>query len=206
MHILLTRPLNLLLLSFVPAMIFHYSSVSSGATFIFAILALAPLSERVVYLARQIDFHLVSTPMARGVVGIILGNIFEFVLGITMIHYRLRRLLLLYFLGNIFVHCLVSLGGVFLMASFVHVRDILVFDYQVAHVNGYLFLFLATCIAAPTVLDVADEASSLNLLGFSRFLAFLMLTVFGLFTYFQVTSLKPFVLLSIISMAFPLDS
>ena len=106
-----TGPLNILLLCTPIAMISYYAEWPSTVTFIFSLLALAPLAERLGFVTEQIAMHTNET--IGGLLNATFGNATELIVAITALKRGLYKLVQLSLLGSILSNMLLVLGCAF---------------------------------------------------------------------------------------------
>jgi Ca2+:H+ antiporter len=182
LDILFSNPLNILLLAVFPSIGLYYGNAPASVTFIFATISLAPLSERVGFVAEELGYYF--NARTAGAVWMILGNMTEFIVGGAAIHFKLYRFLFLYLVGSILSNSMFILGSSFFLAGlkYKHVE----FRNHLSHINAALYFFFPLCVVAPTTLQNEDEATSIEIINLSRAFAVMILIVYASFAFYQV--------------------
>jgi Ca2+:H+ antiporter len=106
-----TGSLNILLLLLPIAIISYGAGWPDAATFIFSLLALAPLAERLGYVTEQLALH--TNESIGGLLNATFGNATELIVAITALNKGLYRLVQLSLLGSILSNMLLVLGSAF---------------------------------------------------------------------------------------------
>lgn len=184
LDILFSSPLNFLLLSVIPTRVCYYVGAPDVATFFFALVALAPLSERVAYLSEQVGLYFNES--SGGAMRIFLGSSPSLIIAAIALSEKYLRLVQLYILGSILSYSMFALGMSFFISGFRF--HSLKFNPFLSNTNAMMYLFLALAVVSPTVMIEEEESSQLSMIGFSRANSFVMLMVYGLFIAYQVTS------------------
>lgn len=181
----LTGPLNLLLFCTPIAMISYYAEWNSVITFIFSLLALAPLAERLGFVTEQLAMHTNET--IGGLLNATFGNATELIVAITALKRGLFKLVQLSLLGSILSNMLLVLGCAFFFGGLYNKTQH--FGTISSQMNSSLLMLSTMGILFPTILSNTDEESSLGELGYSRATALILFFLYFAFLYFQVCSL-----------------
>lgn len=174
--------LNLFLLAIPIASITYFMDLSDIATFIFSVIALAPLSERLSLLTEQIAIH--TNDAIGGLLNVTLGNATELIVCFVALKKGLFRLIQLSLLGSVLSNLLLVLGTSFLAGGYYH--KILTFDNISSQVNSTLLMLGAMAMIFPTVLTESKEENSWGEVGYSRGASLCLFVSYFGFIYFQV--------------------
>lgn len=180
--IILNSPMNVLLLAVFPCLVCYYGGFAEYLTFIFAVLALAPLAERLSFTTEQLCLHTNDT--IAGLLNVTFGNATELIVGIMALKYGLKRLIQLSLLGSVLSNSLLVLGSSFLVSGiqFKAIR----FNAHLNHVTAVQMVLAMVSVVIASVSYSSSESSKLQELGYSRGLALGMLLVYSGFVTFQV--------------------
>lgn len=181
-----TGPLNILLFCTPVAMISYYAEWPSTVTFIFSLLALAPLAERLGFVTEQLAMHTNDT--VGGLLNATFGNATELIVAVTALKRGLFKLVQLSLLGSILSNMLLVLGCSFLFGGYYNKTQH--FGTISSQMNSTLLMLATMGVLFPTILSNTDEESSLGELGYSRATSLLLFLLYFAFLYFQVTSNK----------------
>lgn len=172
-----------LLLVFIPLSILSsILKISDTATFILALLGLAPLAEKLGFITEQLAIHTNQT--IGGLLNATIGNAIEFILAIFALKRKMYRLVQLSMLGSILTNILLTLGICFLFGGIRYKKQN--FSKISSHLNATLLILSLMAILFPTVLTLSKEESILGELGFSRVTSIILFIVYFAFLYFQV--------------------
>lgn len=181
-----TGPLNILLLCVPIAMISYWARWPDGITFVFALLGLAPLAERLGFVTEQLAFHTNET--IGGLLNATFGNATELIVAITALQRGLFRLVQLSLLGSILSNMLLVLGTAFLFGGFYHKTQS--FGTISSQMNATLLMLATMGVLFPTVLTNSGTESTLGEIGYSRATSVILFLVYFAFLYFQLISHK----------------
>jgi calcium/proton exchanger cax len=173
---------NWLLLSIAPAALCYHASLSEGATALFSLLALIPLSERLSFSAGLLSLYFSSKwalPLQ-----ICLNNLTELFICAVALYFGLKRFVVLYLIGSSWFCTLFIIGTTLLYAGWYF--DTIRFHTNLSHTYSMLLVFLAACIATPEVIYDGGESSFLQIEGFTRAIAIILLLVYISYIVFQV--------------------
>jgi Ca2+:H+ antiporter len=180
-----TGPLNILLFCMPIAIISFYAKWPSTVTFIFSLLALAPLAERLGFVTEQLAMHTNET--IGGLLNASFGNATELIVAITALKRGLYKLVQLSLLGSILSNMLLVLGCAFFFGGLVEKTQH--FGTISSQMNSTLLILSTMGILFPTILSNTSEESRLGELGFSRATALILFLLYFAFLYFQVLRL-----------------
>jgi Ca2+:H+ antiporter len=178
----LTGPLNILLICVPIAIISYAASWPSSVTFIFSLLALAPLAERLGYVTESLALHTNDT--IGGLLNATFGNATELIVAITAMKRGLFRLVQLSLLGSILSNMLLVLGCSFLAGGYYHKTQ--TFGTISSQMNSTLLMIATMGITFPAILSGTSEESNLGELGYSRGTSLVLFLLYFAFLYFQV--------------------
>ncbi len=179
---LLTGQLNLLLVCVPVALISYYAGWSDGVTFVFSLLALAPLAERLGFVTEQLAIHTNET--IGGLLNASFGNATELIVAITALSKGLFRLVQLSLLGSILSNMLLVMGLSFFFGGWRYKTQ--TYGKISSQINSTLLMLSTMGILLPTVLNGSGEASTASDNGFSRATSIILFLIYFLFLYFQV--------------------
>ena len=181
-----TGPLNILLLCTPIAMISYYAEWPSTVTFIFSLLALAPLAERLGFVTEQIAMHTNET--IGGLLNATFGNATELIVAITALKRGLYKLVQLSLLGSILSNMLLVLGCAFFFGGMY--EKVQHYGTISSQMNSTLLMLATMGILFPTILSNTNEETNLSELGYSRATALILFLLYFAFLYFQLFSHK----------------
>ncbi len=181
-EVLLNGPLNILLICIPFALISHILAWSDVVTFILALLALAPIAERLGFVTEQLAIHTNET--IGGLLNATFGNATELIVAIAALSKGLIRLVQLSLLGSILSNMLLVLGCAFFFGGLRHKDQ--KFNVISSQVNATLLILSTAGVMLPTVLTMSGEESVLGELGFSRWASIFLFISYFAFLYFQV--------------------
>lgn len=177
-------PLNILLVCIPIGMISFYAQWPDAVTFIFSLLAIAPLAERLGFVTEQLALHTNET--VGGLLNATFGNATELIVAITALSKKLYRLVQLSLLGSILSNMLLVLGCAFLFGGWKYKTQR--YSKISAQINSTLLVLSTMGLLFPTVLTMSGQESNLGELGLSRFVSFVLLFMYLAFLYFQLVS------------------
>lgn len=180
--IVLGGPLNILLPCIPVALVSYFADWPAGVTFVFSLLGLAPLAERLGYVTEQLAIHTNET--IGGLLNATFGNATELIVAITALSKGLFRLVQLSLLGSILSNMLLVLGMAFWFGG---IRfKIQTFGKISSQINATLLMLSTMGILLPTVLHQSGEDSQESDNGFSRATSIVLFLIYFVFLYFQV--------------------
>lgn len=180
--IALTGSLNALLLCLPIAIISYGAKWPDAVTFVFSLLALAPLAERLGYVTENLAFHTNET--IGGLLNATFGNATELIVAVTALIKGLYRLVQLSLLGSILSNMLLVLGTAFMLGGSRYKTQN--YGRISAQVNATLLMLAVMGVLFPTILSNSNYESNLGLLGLSRATALILFGIYFAFLYFQV--------------------
>lgn len=181
----LTGPLNILLLATPIAIISYAAELSDPVTFIFSLLALAPLAERLGYVTEQLAMHTNET--IGGLLNATFGNATELIVAITALSRGLYRLVQLSLLGSILSNLLLVLGTAFFCGGLYNKTQ--TYGTISSQVNSTLLMLSTMGILFPTVLSSSGQETTLGQLGLSRATSLILFLLYLAYLYFQVSQI-----------------
>jgi Ca2+:H+ antiporter len=183
---LLSTKLNILLPSILLAMISNAVGWDDGWTFIFSLIGLCPLAERLGYATEQMALY--TNPTIGGLLNASFGNITEMVVAMYALKEGLLRVVQLSLLGSILSNMLLVLGCAFFFGGLRFKIQRFAKEGVIASAGllmlGVLALMLPNVLhATHTELDGTVDDVSL-----SRFCSVVLLGMYGAYLYFQLVS------------------
>lgn len=182
----MTGPMNILLLATPVALLSYWLDWNAGVTFIFALLAIAPFAERLGFVTEQLALHTNDT--IGGLLNATFGNATELIVSIAALFKGLYRLVQLSLLGSILSNLLLVLGCAFFFGGLKFKEQY--FGTISSQINSTLLLCAAMGVLFPTVLTYANEEGLKEELGFSRATAMVLFVLYFMFLYFQLYTHK----------------
>nr|AAO06901.1 calcium-proton antiporter [Oryza sativa Japonica Group] len=185
--VIFTSKLNLLL-PFGPAsIILHYTTSRHGLVFLFSMLGITPLAERLGYATEQLAIY--TGPTVGGLLNATFGNATEMIIAIYALKNGMIRVVQQSLLGSILSNMLSVMGCAFFAGGIVHRNKDQVFSKATAVVNSGLLLMAVMGLMFPAVLhfthsEVRRGASEVSL---SRFSSCIMLVAYASYLYFQLS-------------------
>ncbi|KAF0890700.1 hypothetical protein E2562_004204 [Oryza meyeriana var. granulata] len=185
--VIFTSKLNLLL-PFGPASIaLHYATSRHGLVFLFSMLGITPLAERLGYATEQLAIY--TGPTVGGLLNATFGNATEMIIAIYALKNGMIRVVQQSLLGSILSNMLLVMGCAFFAGGIVHRNKDQVFSKATAVVNSGLLLMAVMGLMFPAVLhfthsEVRQGASEVSL---SRFSSCVMLVAYASYLYFQLS-------------------
>lgn len=177
-----TGALNWLLLATPVAIISYAAKWPDEVTFVFSLIALAPLAERLGYITEQLAFHTNET--IGGLLNATFGNATELIVSITALNRGLYRLVQLSLLGSVLSNMLLVLGTSFLLGGLRNKTQY--FGTVSSQINSSLLVIATMGILFPTILTSSNYESNLGLLGLSRGASVVLFLMYLAFLAFQV--------------------
>eukprot|EP00249_Psilotum_nudum_P020056 c27541_g1_i1 orf=352-1803(-) len=167
-----------------PAEILNWGQVS---IFIFSLLGIAPLAERLGFVTEQLALYTGST--VGGLLNATFGNATEMIISIFALQNGMIRVVQLSLLGSILSNMLLVLGCAFFCGGLVHCQNDQKFNQEAAVVNSGLLLMAVLGLLFPAVLHATHtERTGSSELFLSRFSSGIMLVAYGSYLYFQLKS------------------
>lgn len=181
-----TGPLNLLLVCLPLAIISYCGSFPDAATFLFSLLALAPLAERLGFVTEQLALH--TNDSIGGLLNATFGNATELIVAISALNKGLYRLVQLSLLGSILSNLLLVLGTAFFLGGMRFKTQR--FAFVPATTSSTLLVLSTMAVLFPTALTYSGQESPASQLGLSRATSLLLFLLYGAFLYFQIHTHK----------------
>lgn len=181
-EIFFTSWLNVLLACVPIAIICYIGGWSSVATFVFSLLALAPLAERLGFVTEQLALHTNET--IGGLLNATFGNATELIVSIAALAKGLYKLVQLSLLGSILSNMLLVLGTAFFCGGLQFETQF--YNKVSSQVNSTLLMLSVMGILFPTALYQSGKCSKLGELGLSRGTSLILFVLYFGFIYFQV--------------------
>eukprot|EP00210_Caulerpa_lentillifera_P000671 g648.t1 len=186
--------LNFLLLSVPIAILFDALDITS-ATFVFSLIGLIPLAERLGFVTEELATY--TNDSLGGLLNATFGNATELIIcGVSLYNAgsdhdkRYLRIVQLSLLGSVLGNLLLVMGTAFLVGGIFHPRQ--AFNQEGMGVNsGMLFMAVASIIF-PSVLEFTgtEEHKNDSELNLSRFESILLLILYASFLIFQLVTHK----------------
>ena len=163
-------------------MMSYYSNWSSGVTFAFSLLAIAPLAERLGFCTEQLALHTNSS--IGGLLNATFGNATEVIVGITALSKGLYRVVQLSLLGSVLSNLLLVLGCAFFFGGLKFQTQS--FGKITSQISAAILMLATMCLVFPAVLAQTNIATKVAEINFSRGVSVILLLTYGVFIYFQV--------------------
>ena len=181
---ILTGPLNVLLVCTIVAFVSQGMKLNEGVTFIFALLAIAPFAERLGFVTEQLALH--TNESIGGLLNATFGNATELIVAVSALANGLYRLVQLSLLGSILSNILLVLGTAFWVGGSYH--KTLTFRTVSAQVNCTLLCLGAMAVLFPTVLTWSASEDFTGEVVVSRISALILFSLYLAFLYFQIVT------------------
>lgn len=175
------------------AIVSHYCKFGQAWTFVFSLLALIPLAERVSFLTEQIADY--TGPTVGGLLNATCGNATELIIAIFALFERKIDVVKFSLLGSILSNLLLVLGTSLFFGGVANLKKEQKYNRKQADVN-YLLLFLGLlCHTFPLMLHYTSSSNSLTsnpVLLMSRVISVVMLIAYVSFLFFQLKTHREF--------------
>lgn len=175
------------LLPFGPvAILLHYLTGKHGWVFLFSLVGITPLAERMGYATEQLAFY--TGPTVGGLLNATFGNATEMIISIYALKNGMIRVVQQSLLGSILSNMLLVLGCAFFTGGIVHCKKVQVFNKATALVNSGLLLMAVMGILFPAVLHYTHTEVHFGKseLALSRFSSCVMLVAYASYLFFQL--------------------
>jgi Ca2+:H+ antiporter len=182
--VLLGGSFNILLLCVPIAITSYFSKWPDAVTFIFSILSMAPLAERLGFITEQMAMHTNDTIGA--LLNVSFGNAPELIVACSALGRDLIRVIQLTLIGSVLSNILLVLGSSLILGGWN--RKYQYFNSINSEVSPPVLMFAVMCFVLPTVLRETHRTTYLGKVNFSRVVSFAMLIAYFAFLYFQVFS------------------
>lgn len=192
-YIVLIKAKINMLLPFGPlAILLHYLTGNHGWVFLFSLLGIAPLAERLGYLTEQLAFF--TGPTVGGLLNATFGNATEMIISIYALKHGMIRVVQQSLLGSILSNMLLVLGCAFFTGGIIHNEKVQRFNKAAAVVNSGLLLMAVMGILLPAVLHFTHTEVHFGKseLALSRFSSCVMLVAYASYIFFQLRSQHKF--------------
>lgn len=155
----------------------------NSLTFIFSLIAICPLAERLGFVTEQLAMHTNDT--IGGLLNVTFGNATELIVALSALFKGYYRVVQLTLLGSILSNMLLVLGCAFFFGGMKFREQ----KYQkiTAQVNMTLLMLSVMGLLFPTILRNSIELSQTGDLGFSRCTCIMLLLMYLTYLYFQVS-------------------
>ncbi|KAL5581654.1 hypothetical protein UlMin_014096 [Ulmus minor] len=157
-----------------------------GWVFIFSLLGIIPLAERLGYATEQLACY--TGPTVGGLLNATFGNATELIISIYALRSRMVRVVQQSLLGSILSNNLLVLGCAFFAGGLVHSKREQVFNKGAATVSSGLLLMAVMGLLFPAVLHSTHTELHFGKseLALSRFTSCIMLVAYGAYLVFQL--------------------
>lgn len=164
------------------AIVSYFLGWPDAITFIFSLLALAPLAERLGFVTEQLSIHTNET--IGGLLNATFGNATELIVAISGLSRKLYRLVQLSLLGSILSNMLLVLGTAFLFGGIYNKEQ--KYGKISSQMNSSLLVISTMGILFPTALTASNQETKLAEIGFSRGSSIILFVLYCAYLYFQV--------------------
>lgn len=183
-ELILKGPINILLVSLPISILCWIFSGPQYVTFIFGILALAPLAERLGFVTEQLALY--TNPTIGGLLNATFGNATELIISIAALINGYYRLIQLSLLGSILSNLLLVMGMSFFFGGLKYPTQ--KFGKLAGQLNSSMLMMSTMSLMFPAVLDLANQDNPTSELDFSRFVSLILLVMYGANIYFQLNN------------------
>lgn len=182
--LLFSSKLNLLLVFLPIALGAGVTGAGDGPVFALSCLALLPLAYLLGEATEKVAFHTNET--VGGLLNASFGNATELIVSIFALRAGLIGVVQVSLLGSILSNLLLVMGCSFLTAGLRYKTAN--FNLIAASSNTTLLNLACLSLMVPATLKLLDQISAENELELSRWISVLLLSVYGVFVYFQLFS------------------
>ena len=155
-----------------------------GARFAFGSIALLPLATLLGDVTEKVAYH--TTDTIGGLLNATFGNATEVIVSVFAMRLGLIDVVQSSLLGSVLSNMLLVLGTAFVAAGMK--KKVAKFNRLAASANTSLLLVVVLAIAVPAVLSASGEIEHPELKAFSHGVAVIMLLLYGLYLFFQLSS------------------
>ena len=176
-------PFNILFLCIPAAFISNWYHAPDAVIFILALLAIAPLAERLGFVTEQLAMHTNDT--IGGLLNVTFGNATELIVAVVALKKGLYRVVQLTLIGSILSNILLVLGCAFVAGG----CRFFVQKFSKIFSQSNIPMLLLACMAStfPTALIAVEGTVTVSGgLFVSRIASVVMLSLYFLYIYFQV--------------------
>ena len=183
--LIMSGPLNLLLVCCPLAFYGHAAGYSEAFVFITSLLAIAPFAERLSFVTEQLAMD--TSEVLGGLLNASFGNVTELIVSIFAMKDGLLRIVQVSLLGSILSNLLLVLGCAFWVGGWKYKEQR--FNLHGSVVSSGLLLISVMSLAFPMLLDMThEELSPDSSLMVSRTTSLTLLVVYFAYLYFQLIS------------------
>ncbi|XP_004303849.1 PREDICTED: vacuolar cation/proton exchanger 2-like [Fragaria vesca subsp. vesca] len=178
-----------MLLPFGPLAIWlHIFTQNQGWVLVFSLLGMAPLTERLGYVTRQLSLH--TKPTVGRHINVTFVTVSDIITSLFALSKGMTRVVQISLLGSILLNMLLVIGWAFFTGGIIHGKKVQVFNKQHAQVNVRLLLMALMGIMLPTVLHFTHSEVHFGKseLSRSRFSSCVMLVAYASFLFFKFIS------------------
>ncbi len=190
--VLLKGPLNILLLCFPIALVSYLTGGTAMLTCFSALLAVAPIAERLGYLTEQLTFY--TSDSTSALLNITFGNATEFLLSVSALKRGLVNLVRLSLLGSVMSNLLLVVGTSFFLNgmrfSSKPKQSYCTYDRYTAQINMTLLMIASSTLIYPTLLTTLHDEQKVGENQLSRGSSVILICFYGALLYFQLCSHK----------------
>ncbi|CAN6470821.1 unnamed protein product [Victoria cruziana] len=186
--VLIKAKINVLLPFGPLAILLHYLTGKHGLVFLFSLVGITPLAERLGYATEQLAFF--TGPTVGGLLNATFGNATEMIISIYALKSGMIRVVQQSLLGSILSNMLLVLGCAFFCGGIRHCKKDQRFTKETAVVNSGLLLMAVMGILFPAVLHFTHTEVHFGKseLALSRFSSCIMLLAYASYLLFQLKS------------------
>jgi Ca2+:H+ antiporter len=184
-EMILGGQLNIFLVCVPLGIISYFIGWPDVVSFILALLALAPLAERLGFITEQLTIH--TNEAIGGLLNATFGNATELIVSISALSKGLNRLVQLSLLGSVLSNMLLVLGTAFLCGGIKNKTQY--FSKASSQINCSLLLVGTMAVVFPTFLSKSEEETHGAELKLSRGASVILLLIYVIFLFFQVFTL-----------------
>lgn len=176
-------PMNILLFCVPVAFaVGEIKSMNPAVVFIFSLLSIAPLAERLGYVTEQLALHTNDT--MGGLLNATFGNATELIVAIVALFRNEIRVVQLSLLGSILSNLLLVLGTAFFVGGCYH--KVQTYSKISSHMNMILMMLCVMGLIFPSIMRETNLVTGVGQLYFSRAVCIYLFLVYACFLYFQV--------------------
>ncbi|XP_031489932.1 vacuolar cation/proton exchanger 3-like [Nymphaea colorata] len=186
--VLIKAKINVLLPFGPLAILLHYLTGRHGLVFLFSLVGITPLAERLGYATEQLAFF--TGPTVGGLLNATFGNATEMIISIYALKSGMIRVVQQSLLGSILSNMLLVLGCAFFCGGIRHCKKDQRFNKEAAVVSSGLLLMAVMGILFPAVLHFTHTEVHFGKseLALSRFSSCIMLLAYASYLLFQLKS------------------
>ncbi|KAL5798174.1 hypothetical protein ACOSQ2_002994 [Xanthoceras sorbifolium] len=184
--VVLSTKINLLMVFGPMAIIVDKTSGSHGLVFLFSLLGIIPLAERLGFATEQLAFY--TGPTVGGLLNATFGNATELIISVYALKNGMLRVVQQSLLGSILSNMLLVLGCAFFCGGFVITKREQVFNKAVTTMSSGLLLMAVMGLTFPAVLHATHTELHFGKseLALSRFSSCIMLAAYAAYIFFQL--------------------